>query len=260
MNVSARVSTVMHDGALVNVAADQHGGWSVLRVDGVLDSTTYRSIRDQVIKAALDEPRAVIVDVSALQVPAGSAWAVFSSARWHVDRWPEVPIALVCGHFDGRNAIARNGVARCVPVYDTVDSAIDALCRIGTTRGRHRARADLQAHPASVGRARDLVEDWLSAWSRSEMVAVTKVVVSAFVENVLEHTRSAPTMRLESDGRTVTVAVEDNDRSPAIFHESRPPRPLSGLQIVAILSRVWGNAPTPSGKTVWAVVGPENQL
>jgi hypothetical protein len=29
---------------------------------------------------------------------------------------------------------------------------------------------------------------------------------------------------------------------------------------VAALSRVWGTLPAPSGKTVWAVVGPENKL
>jgi hypothetical protein len=34
----------------------------------------------------------------------------------------------------------------------------------------------------------------------------------------------------------------------------------SGLHIVGALCRAWGNAPTSSGKTVWAVIGPENRL
>jgi hypothetical protein len=34
----------------------------------------------------------------------------------------------------------------------------------------------------------------------------------------------------------------------------------SGLKIVGALCRAWGNAPTPTGKTVWAVIGPENKL
>jgi hypothetical protein len=233
---------------------------AVLRMEGVLDSTTYLAIRDEIVKAALEEPRAVIADVSGLRLPAESAWVVFTSARWQVDRWPEVPMALVCRHLQGRDAIARNGISRYVPVFDTIDSAIDAMGRTGVTRSRHRARARLLAHVGSVGRARELVEDWLTAWSRPEMIAVTKVVVSAFVENVLEHTHTAPTVRLESDGKTVAVAVEDGSRSPAVIHESRSPQPLSSLQIVAALCRVWGNAQTPSGKTVWAVMGPENQL
>ena len=35
---------------------------------------------------------------------------------------------------------------------------------------------------------------------------------------------------------------------------------VSGLAIVAALSRDWGSTPTASGKTVWAIIGPENQL
>ena len=34
----------------------------------------------------------------------------------------------------------------------------------------------------------------------------------------------------------------------------------SGLAIVSALSRAWGSTPTSSGKTVWAVIGSENQL
>jgi hypothetical protein len=35
---------------------------------------------------------------------------------------------------------------------------------------------------------------------------------------------------------------------------------ISGLAIVASVRRAWGNAPRLSGKTVWALIGPENRL
>ena len=44
-------------------------------------------------------------------------------------------------------------------------------------------------------------------------------------------------------------------REPANRTEGIP-----GLEIVAALCRAWGNAPYPMGKTVWAVIGPENRL
>jgi hypothetical protein len=55
--------------------------------------------------------------------------------------------------------------------------------------------------------------------------------------------------------------VSDCSPSPAL----RLPTPakgidVSGLAIVDALSRAWGSAATSSGKTVWAVIGPENQL
>jgi len=234
----------------------------VLTVDGVLDSRTYLSLRDSIIKAALDEPRAVVVDVTALDVPAESALAVFTSARWLVGRWPEVPIMLVCEHSVGRKALVRNGITRYVPLYATTESAIMALSESGGPRYRRRARAYLPATPASVARSRQLVAEWLAAWSQTDLIPIAKLIVSVFVENVLAHTESAPGVRLESDGSAVTVAVEDESTAPAGRREGFGSGAVaaSGLAVVAALCRTWGYAPTPSGKTVWAVIGPENRL
>lgn len=250
-----------HDISVLTVAAEALESTAVLTTHGVLDSTTYLSLRDKIIKAALDEPRAVIVDVTELVVPAESAWVVFTSARWHVDRWPDVPILLVCGHPAGRTAIARNGITRYVALYSSIQAAIDALSGTDSPRLRRRARAELPGRLTSLTRARELVTEWLTAWSRPEMIPVAKVVVTTFVENVLAHTVSSPILRLEFDGSTLTVAVEDGSSVPAGVREDwRPNTAPSGLRIVSALCRTWGNSPTPSGKTVWAVIGPENLL
>src|ERR1700751_5064924 len=71
----------------VQVDVEHRGEVSILTVRGVLHSATYRGLRDAIIEAALDEPRAVVVDVNLLCVPAESAWAVFTSARRHVRTW-----------------------------------------------------------------------------------------------------------------------------------------------------------------------------
>ncbi|KUH86491.1 sulfate transporter [Mycobacterium sp. GA-1999] len=234
-------------------------GTTVLTPDGVLDSRTYRPLRDVIIKAALDEPRAVIVDITKLEVPAESALAVFTSARWHVDRWPEVPIILVCEHADGRSAIVRNGINRWVPVYPTIHDAVEALGQPPPLKSRRRARAYLPGGMASLRRTRELVDEWLTAWTQPELIPVAKVIATAFVENAVAHAASDPNLRLESDGSAVTIAVEDASRLPAGIRESGG-GPPTGLRIVTALCRAWGNAPTPSGKTVWAVVGPENRL
>lgn len=234
---------------------------AVLKAEGVLDSTTYRTLRDRVIKAALEEPPAVIVDVTALEVPAESAWSVFTSARWHVSTWPDVPIALVCAHDAGRQAVIRNGVARYVPVYPSTQAAITGLVHVGH-RGRQRAHAQLPATLASLYESRWIVREFLTSWSQPALIPTALVIVNALVENVLKHTESAPAMRLETHGETVTVAVEDGS-SAAAHRRERPgggADKVSGLAIVAALSRAWGSTPTSTGKTVWAVIGPENKL
>jgi hypothetical protein len=105
------------------------------------------------------------------------------------------------------------------------------------------------------------VTHWLDAWSLAEFAPTAGVVATVLVDNVLQHTESDPDVRLETDGATVTVAVTDGSQSPAcVREESEILGALSELQIVNALTRVWGNTPTPEGKVVWAVMGPENRL
>lgn len=233
----------------------------LLTVSGLLDSSTYLELRNSIIKSAMDQPRAVLVDVTELRVPTPSAWAVFTSARWHVSTWPDVPILLVCPHEDVRKEIARNGVARYVPVSVSTEAALARLVD-QTEPFKRRTRIELAATPASLRGARRMVAEVLLDWSLPDLVAVAAVITNVFIENALEHTHSAPVLRLESTGSTVTVAVEDEEPMPPVRHEDRfvNHERVSGLAIVAAVCRVWGSTPTPNGKTVWAVFGPENKL
>jgi anti-anti-sigma factor len=245
----------------VRVDVEHRDDVAFVTVDGVLDSMTYRGLRDVIIKAALDEPRAVIVDVDKLSVPSESAWSVFTSARWHVSIWPDVPILLVCSLRRSLRAITANGVSRYVPVYPTRESALYAA----TDRSlpvRRRARTQLSDTRVSVGLARAMITDWLTRWDQHELIPTAATVATVFVENVLEHTDSAPVLIVENYKDTVTIAVEDDsDRQPALHEDpDRGADIVSGLAIVAALCRVWGSTPTLSGKTVWALVGRENRL
>ncbi len=232
----------------------------ILTVEGVLDTSSSPALRDIIMKATVDEPSAVVVNVSGLRVPAESAWSSFIGVRWQVHTRPAVLIVVVCADRATREAITRSGVARFMPVYATEKGAIKALGRLTSRTVRH-ADAELPADLTSLRVSRRLVREWLNAWSRSALIPVALVVVNVFVENVLEHTGSVPMMRVETDGTTATIAVSDGSSTPAV----RLPSPdkgidVSGLAIVDALSRAWGSTPTSSGKAVWAVVGPENQL
>ncbi|VBA61942.1 Anti-sigma-F factor antagonist RsfA [Mycobacterium attenuatum] len=255
------VMTMTDYDAHMVVDIERHDDATVLTVKGMLDSLTYRELRDAVIKAALEEPRAVIVDVNQLSVPTASAWSVFTSARWHVSTWPDVAVLLISRDAQTRRAITGAGVARYVPVHPTREAALGAMAEL-SLHGRRRTRAQLPPTAVSVRVARSLIQAWLAAWARDDLVAVAATVATVLVENVLAHTDSAPVLVVENYRDTVTVAVEDNSRQPAARHEvaGRGAETLSGLSIVAALCRAWGSTPTSSGKTVWALVGPENEL
>ncbi len=180
---------MLSDHSTIRIEAHTFGPAALLVTDGVLDSCNYRQLRDTVIKAALDVPAAVLVDVSGLLVPTGPAWSLFTSARWHVSVWLNVPILLICGDAAGRATIAANGVSRYVPVYADRAEALDGVPE--TVRyARQRARADLLATQDSPALARALVRHWLTAWAQEPLIPVATTVASAFVENTLEHTAS----------------------------------------------------------------------
>jgi anti-anti-sigma factor len=246
------------------VSEDTAGTFCLLAVDGVLDSSTYLKLRDAIIKAALEEPEAVLVDVTALDVPASSAWSVFTSARWHVSTWPNVPIVLVCRHIGRRRAVERTGVTRYVPVHATVEGALAAITE--GRRARRRARTELPASLASLRKAREFVAEWLGEWSHQELIPVATVIVNVFVENVLQHTASDPVLILEDNNnnsnKVIYISVQDEDCTPAARHEDpyHGGERVSGLAIVASVCRAWGSTPTPPGKTVWAAIGSENRL
>lgn len=250
---------LMGNACTLTVAEDSVDDATVLLLDGVLDSSTYQSLRDGVIATALEEPLAVVVDVNASFRPSRDGPFGLQQRTVHVNVWPSTPILLVCADPVVVSALHRTGVARRVPVHPTVSAALATLGPCGVKR--HRARAVLPADLSSLRRSRALVEQWLTAWTQVGLIPVTQVIITAFVENVLAHPTSWPQVRLETDGTTVTVAVEDDARAQASVRETTHgcERP-SGLRIVKALCRHWGNAPTPSGKTVWAVVGPENRL
>ncbi|WP_197506296.1 STAS domain-containing protein [Mycobacterium sp. ACS4054] len=253
-------SSVAESPSTLAVATRTDESVTVLTVDGVLDTTNSAALRDHILQATLDEPAAVVVNISALKVLAELAWSTFIGAHWQVRSNPNVPIVLVCAHRGTRESIARSGVAYFMPVYSTEKAAMKALGQ-QSRRAVRRADAQLPADLTSLRESRRLVREWLTAWSQSTLIPVALVVVNVFVENVLEHTASVPVMRIESHGATATIAVSDSSHAPALrLPSSGPGIDVSGLAIVDALSRAWGSTPTSSGKTVWAVIGPENQL
>jgi anti-anti-sigma regulatory factor len=242
----------------IEVAVERRDDVFILKVTGVLDETTHRSLRDAIIDAALTGPSAVLIDVGDLSVPSESAWSAVTSAHWYTSTWPGVPFLLASANPQQRSAIARRGVTRHVPVYQTHESAL-ATVAVGSVSRRRRVRTRLPVGAGSIDVARAAIADRLTAWSQSDLIPVAGTVATIFVENVLAHTDSAPMLIVESYQDKVVVAVEDGSSIPAGLHEDTDhgAEVVSGLAIVSALCRAWGSTPTSTGKTVWAWVSPD---
>jgi anti-anti-sigma regulatory factor len=230
-----------------------------MTVGGILDATTYLELRDSIIKAAVDQPQAVVVDISGLRVPRSSAYAAFTSARWQISRWPEVALVLVCMHPEGRHGLRHRVISRSMPVYASLNEALEEVDAQGPRQVRRRATFALSGDDAGLQMGRAWVTLKLLEWSHDDLIPIAKVVVTELVTNVLVHTASEPVVRLEATNAKVTIAVEDDCPKPAVLPDVTKHGVLSGLHIVSAMSRGWGSLPTPTGKAVWATICAENR-
>jgi anti-anti-sigma factor len=230
---------------------------TVIQLRGVLNARTYQRVRDALVKVAVDGARAVIVDVNDLEVGDGESWAVFTSARWCVQQWPEVPIVLVSSDPIVRKRLTVLSLPRHVPVYDSVAAAYDAV-GAATPPYRHRARERFGHCSSSVNSALIFVHEHLVAWSMRDRVPVASTVVTVFAENALTYAVDGFDVRLHgADGQAV-IAVSDSNTAQAVRRERPPGSSPAGLDIVSALCHRWGNTPTATGKTVWARIGPQD--
>lgn len=109
----------------------------------------------------------------------------------------------------------------------------------------------LPREPRSVGRARELARDQLTAWGLDELVDTTELLVSELVTNALRYGEGEIRLRLLRD-RTLVCEVWD---AGLVQPRRRRARDTDeggrGLQLVGLLSAAWGARRTPRGKTVW---------
>lgn len=244
-------------GSQVIVTARCADGHTVLRLAGTLDTLSYRSVRDQIVKAALAQPHSVIIDIDQLVVHRDSAWSVFTAARWLVHEWPGVPLMLLCSEQSRRQWLARKGIGRYMAVHDLLDAAVRSAF---PQQSRLCARLALPADSEGTALARGFVSMWLTRWGQPELISAAKIVVTELVQNVLHHTASLPRIRLETDGGTVVVAVQDDDPTPAKMPETGPGTPAMGLRIIDAVSAGWRTAPLADGKVVWAALDATTQI
>jgi hypothetical protein len=215
------------------------------------------SLRTALVKAVVEQPKALVVDVDHLEVPAPSAWSVLTSVQWMTSEWPGVMICGVCTKPPVRAVLAHQGVSRYVPIFESKGAALHAATSGELLRGvRLRATRPLPRHAASAGMAREFIRRTLIKWSHPNYFNAASAIAGELIRNVLQHTMSAPRIRLELDGDMLTVAVADGSSRPAIRRESAyGTEALSGLGVVSALSKSWGCLATGDGKVVWAVIG-----
>jgi hypothetical protein len=236
----------------VEVLTATRSGSCVVRPVGVLDSSTYRGLRDTLVKLTVEQPDALVVDLSELRIGSETALTVFSSVWMQVSEWPGVPVLLVTGD-QAVQSLLSGAISRYTPHFATV---ADALAAAGRPPVRRLAALDIEAGPAGCRITRLFVRRTCQKWDLTSQVSAAIAVTNELVDNAMVHAGPSCQIRLELRGRMLTIAVRDDSSQRAVLRERVGFEERgNGLRIVAGLARTWGCAPHLSGgKVVWAII------
>ncbi|WP_284748382.1 ATP-binding protein [Amycolatopsis sp. RTGN1] len=238
--------------ATVRLVPDVRAGATVVHVTGRLSLASYPDLRDGLLKIATDAPDSVIADIGGLTIDDDKLAAVFTTVAMRIGDWPGVPFALVSSRPEHIAVLKTQAIDRFVPVHADVATAE----RERDHPPRRRAVQLLMPSPAASALARQFVTRVCAEWGVPEHTEDALLVATELVENTIQHTLSAPRLRLELRRGVFTVAVADSDPHPAVRHERVDSSDSGlGLQMVAQIARVWGCSRSwAGGKVVWAVL------
>ena len=228
---------------------EQHLPVAILRVSGVLDGLTGVALTSAVDRSLSAQPEALLIDVSALEIPDPVALDVLGTVIGRTTAWPDVPIVL-CGAGPA-TARAIEAWPDCAAVSLSPDCA-EALAGAKEEPEPRRIRVRLRPVPDACRQVRQLVTQACKAWHRSEVAGTAALVATELVANVVRHAHTTMEFTVGLRNGRVCLTVRDGSRilprpkDPALGEAGG-----RGLQLVRDLTDAWGVLPVSDGKVVW---------
>ena len=109
--------------------------------------------------------------------------------------------------------------------------------------------------PSSVSSpqlARAFLRATLETWQLDGFGAVTELLVTELVANVVTHVGSPMTLRVQRNPLTMRVEIDDpSTELPVVEHPDSADEHGRGVLLIDQLADAWGVEPRPDGKTVW---------
>ncbi|MGW4847133.1 ATP-binding protein [Nocardia brasiliensis] len=239
----------------INWHKSELAGSIILRPCGELSAVNYREFTDELVKYAMEQPRAVLVVVDGLLIRSEPLFTAFSSAWMRVSTWPGTPVLLVCAAAGERRRLRSSAVSRFVPVLESLGAALRAA---RDPRAYRRVNLEIAPTVLAGQQARRFISETCGAWDLPQVRVLALVVGNELVENAYRHARGSDDfrLRLELCNDVLTIAVYDSDPREAMLAEpGAEGAHVGGLHSISQLSVAWGCAPRrPVGKVVWAAL------
>jgi hypothetical protein len=226
----------------------------VLRLTGRLDGGAATMLHDALAGCLAHEPEIVVFDLVAVTHAAEEAAPAFGTLADRARAWPGASLALGGAAPAIAATLARAGVARHVPMYPSVVTALAGAAAARAREGGARIRLNLAPVDSAAASARRLVDRLCAQWGLPALRDTARLVVTELVSNAVRHATTA--FELTMSRRSDAVYISVRDHSPTLPRRGEPVSPTMeggrGLLVVDTMSRAWGATPTRDGKVVWA--------
>jgi hypothetical protein len=246
--------TDMHNGAImptdVRYLVVTGEPYALLRLQGVLDSSTAGALRGPLLSFAADQAPPLVIDVGGLRVDDPAAMVAFADVARETADWPSgMPVINVGDSLAGEWAHAGLQV-----VHDPA--------AIAKGPGPDEVLAlELDPVTGAARRARELVTEGCARWDLVGAAGAVCIVVTELVNNVVAHAHTPMTVKIGLGLGDDAVHLAVRDRSTTLPALGGPVPTTAyggrGLLLVESVANRWGSTALPDGKVVWAVVDPD---
>jgi hypothetical protein len=248
----------MHIGAIMPtdvrylVVTDEQ--YALLRLHGVLDSTTAGSLRGALLSFAADQTPPMLIDVDDLRIDDPAAIGAFADVARATADWPcGMPVVRVGNSLAGAWADAGLPV-----VHDPT-----AITEVGGPGPNDVLTLVLEPAVGAARRARELVTEGCARWDLAGAAGPACIVVTELVNNVVAHAQTAMTVKIGlgigDDAFHMAVRDHSTDLPELGSAASTTAYGGRGLLLVESVANRWGATALPDGKVVWAVVDPDDE-
>ena len=230
----------------VQYLVDTGGLYPVIRLTGVLDTDTAEAVRFAIVDLLAEQPEAIVIDVSDLQLPDPATASVLRDVAGETADWPAAHLVLCAPRSEPWRAAG-------LPVWRT---SAAAFADLGEPDPPRQLSLELEPVVGAARRSRELVTEACGSWELPALVGPACIVVTEMVNNVVAHAQTPMIVLLAVRSDAMAVAVRDRSDAVPQFGGPVPVTALGGrgLLLIDSVADRWGSLRLEIGKVVWAVL------